>query len=270
MVLEHSLKKRASLPVEIHWMRLSRDAASFWYSDPTQADRGWRTERWATPFSGFRWAVPAHCGFEGRAIYMDTDMIVLGDIADLWRTPIASPAVFAARRESGFQRFCVMLWDCAAARDVLPPLTQLRADPDAHKAVTRQFAEQPQRVQPMDPAYNNIDGDGQPIERIRILHYSDMGTQFSHRYSLPRLAAEGRRHWFDGEVLTHPRQDLAEVFEQEYRDALASGRRLDDYRSARPYGEVLKKSERHHKGNAVTRGRTGSGKLRRWLGLGAR
>ncbi|MDB5968153.1 MAG: glycosyl transferase [Hydrocarboniphaga sp.] len=261
MVLEHTMRKHASLPVEIHWMRLSRNPQSFWYSDPRQQASGWRTERWATPFSGFRWAVPAHCGYQGRAIYMDTDMIVMSDIAELWRTPLAAPAVFAARRETGFQRFCVMLWDCAAARSVLPGMDELRSQPDAHSRLTRHFAAHPGQVQAMDPAFNNIDGDGQPVERIKILHYSDMGTQFSHRYSLPRLEAEGGRHWFDGKLLAHPRGDLAERFEHEYQDALASGRRLDQYRNPEPYGVLVKKSERHYSGNPVTRG------LRGWFGL---
>lgn len=261
MVLEHTLRKHASLPVEIHWMRLSRNAQSFWYSDPARPDGGWRTERWATPFSGFRWGVPAHCGFEGRAIYMDTDMIVMADIAELWRTPLNAPAVFAARREQGFQRFCVMLWDCAAARGVLPGIAELRRLPDAHKRVTAHFAAHPEQVQPMNPAFNNIDGDDQPAERIKILHYSDMGTQFSHRYALPRLQAAGAAHWFDGEVMPHPRADLAELFDREYQDALASGRSLEQYRNPEPYGELIKKSERHYAGNPVTRG------TRRWFGL---
>src|SRR3546814_18103128 len=71
MVLEHSLRQHASLPVDINWMQLSSDPLSFWYYDSGIPD-GWHTERWATPFSGLRWAVPAHSGYEGGAIYMDT------------------------------------------------------------------------------------------------------------------------------------------------------------------------------------------------------
>ena len=54
---------------------------------------------WATPFSGFRWsAFRKHCGFKGRAIYLDIDMIVLADIAELWHHPI-EPA-FCRREKS--------------------------------------------------------------------------------------------------------------------------------------------------------------------------
>ncbi|NKF23608.1 glycosyl transferase [Solimonas marina] len=252
MVLEHSVRKRSSLPVEIEWMRLSRDPASHWYSDPSRGE-GWRTERWATPFSGFRWGVPSRCGYEGRAIYMDTDMLVLGDIAELWTMPMPAPAVFAARTDLDMPRYCVMLWDCAAAREILPDVEQLRARPEAHREMTRWCAEHRERVQAMDPAFNNIDGEDGPADAIKILHYSDMGTQFTHERTFARLHAEGRSHWFDGKVMRHPRSDLAALFEAEYQDALAAGRSPDDYRAQPIFGDFPKKSERRHKGNPVTR-----------------
>ena len=254
MVLDHSLHKHATQPLEIHWMRLSRDRASPWFSDPASA-AGWRTERWATPFSGFRWAVPSVCGFAGRAIYMDTDILALGDIAALWRTPIPAPALVLARPEEASFRFCVSLWDCAAAGAHLPALDALQRDPQSHARCTRYFEKHPHLVSAIDPAYNSVDGDHQPADRIRMLHYSDMGTQFSHPRALARLSSEGRAHWFDGEVLPHPRADLAALFDQYFDEALASGRRLDDYRNPDPFGPVVKKSERRHRGNPTTRPR---------------
>jgi hypothetical protein len=76
-----------------------------------------------------------------------------------------------------------------------------------------------------------------------------MGTQFSHRYAMPRLQAEGRRHWFDGEVVAHARADLAELFDRYYEEALAAGHRLDDYRAAAPFGDVVKASQKDYTGN---------------------
>jgi hypothetical protein len=251
MVLEHSLRRHASLPLAITWMRLSRDPASPFFSDGRGA--GWRTERWATPFSGLRWAVPSLCGHTGRAIYMDADVLALGDIAELWRAPVETPHVVLGRRFSGEIRLCVSLWDCARAGAALPALAALQSDPRSHEACTRRFATTPGLVGDLDPAFNAIDGEGLAIEAIRMLHYSDMGTQFSHRLSMPRLAAEGRTHWFDGRVRAHPRRDLAALFERIHDDALASGRRLDDYRNPSPFGGVPKRSERHHRGNEVTR-----------------
>lgn len=51
-------------------------------------------------FSGFRWAIPEYCQFQGKAIYMDTDVIVLDDLALLWEHPIEANAIVAAKGEA--------------------------------------------------------------------------------------------------------------------------------------------------------------------------
>ena len=67
LVLEYSLRKHCSAPVDIHWMRTGTDM--LW--------KEWEQSQWATPFSGFRWAVPAANQFRGRAIYLDNDIVIL-------------------------------------------------------------------------------------------------------------------------------------------------------------------------------------------------
>ena len=94
MVLDYSLHKHTSEPVEIIWMQLSRDPSSVWYSNP-QTGEGWHTEKWATPFSGFRWAIPAYCGFSGRAIYMDAYGIAKKPRIILSLSPIYKPSLRA-------------------------------------------------------------------------------------------------------------------------------------------------------------------------------
>ena len=96
MVLDYSIRKHTQQPVEIVWMQLSRDENSAWFSDPANK-RGWQTEKWATPFSGFRWAIPEYCGFEGRAIYMDADMQVFKNIEELWNLPFNSAKVLVQK-----------------------------------------------------------------------------------------------------------------------------------------------------------------------------
>ena len=96
MVLDYSVHKHARQPVVITWMQLSHDPHSAWYSDQ-ETGSGWHTEHWATPFSGFRWAIPESCNFEGRAIYMDADVIVLCDVAELWSHPMHAEATVAAK-----------------------------------------------------------------------------------------------------------------------------------------------------------------------------
>ncbi|MDF7676934.1 glycosyl transferase [Neisseriaceae bacterium ESL0693] len=257
MVVDYSIHKHTSQPVQIEWMQLSHDPQSPWYVDVNHG-QGWHTEHWATPFSGFRWGIPAACNYEGRAIYMDGDMIVLADLAELWRHPIEGDAIVAAKevhdhaKGKKFTRLCTCVWDCAKAKDKLPDLATLRADPEQHRKLMAKFKKHPEWVQPYTQAWNCVDGEGLPIEDMKILHYSDMGTQFSHRYSLPRLQAEGQKHWFDGEILPHPRADLVALFDQYYQEALDAGYKLDDYR-IQAFGAFPKKSQVGYTGNEVTR-----------------
>ena len=106
MVLDYSIHKHTQQPVEIVWMQLSHDENSVWFSEPAKKI-GWRTEKWATPFSGFRWAIPEYCGFEGRAIYMDADVVVLCDLAELWQHPMAAGAMVGRVRAGNTMRVCV-------------------------------------------------------------------------------------------------------------------------------------------------------------------
>ncbi len=70
-VLSHSIRRHCSMPVKITPM-----------SGPSwQVPRGLHQ---GTGFSLRRFMIPAACGFEGRAIYIDADQLVLGDMAELW------------------------------------------------------------------------------------------------------------------------------------------------------------------------------------------
>ena len=251
MVLDYSIHKHTSVPVEIVWMQLSRDPNSYWYSNP-ETGEGWNTTKWDTPFSGFRWAIPEYCNYSGRAIYMDTDVVILDDLLKLWNHPIDGKSIVAAKKVSKKTRMCTCVWDCSRAKSRLPPLGEIMEDADSHKRIMEMIKKNPRLLAPFNDSYNCIDGESLPIEDIKVLHYSDMGTQFSHKYSLKRLEAEGSTHWFDGEVLPHPRQDLVELFDNYYNKALTNGYQLENYR-VDPFGIFPKKTQKGYVGNQVTR-----------------
>lgn len=251
MVLEYSLRKHTQHQVDIVWMQLSHDPQSSWYTNQ-ETHEGWRTEKWATPFSGFRWAIPELCNYQGRAIYMDADVLVLCDIVELWAHQKTEESIVIAKGGKNSARLCTCVWDCEKAKQYLPPLKDIQADPNAHKNLMQLLKDKPELVQPYQDSYNNIDGEGLAVEQIKILHYSDMGTQFSHKYSLPRLAAEGQMHWFDGKIIPHPRQDLTELFDKYYQEALAVGYKPEKY-FIRPFGNFSKATQIKYHGNKVTR-----------------
>jgi hypothetical protein len=250
-VFEWSLRKHASEPVAVEWMRLSRDPASPWFSDGDA--RGWRTERWATPFSGFRWAIPAICNFEGRAIYSDSDVIWLADVAELARQAMA-PGKVALAKAKGSWRFCVSLWDCAATKPHMRPLEVLRADPMSHRLQNAYFAERPELIEGFAGDWNCLDGEGHADladGALKALHYTDMSCQPQLRHALPRLKAQGRSHWFNGTVRRHPRADVEALFDRLLDEARANGYGPERYAQQPPFGPLNKKSLTGYRGRAV-------------------
>jgi hypothetical protein len=214
-VLEWSVRKHASEPVEFHWMKQSHDQQSFWH--------GWETSRWATPFSGFRWGIPAACQYEGRAIYTDSDVIFMADVAQLWRQPIPAGKVVLAK--PGSWRMCVSLWDCAAARHHLPPIDSIRHNPASHHQIGLRFRG-PGLVAPFAGNWNCLDGEDYADlhdPAIKAIHYTSMDCQPHLRHALPRLAAAGQKHWFDGTVRAHPRPDVEALFDELLAEAADHG-----------------------------------------------
>ena len=75
-VLAHSIQARASEPVSIAPLMLSQLKGVMTRE---------RHELQSTDFSFSRFLVPYLCGYEGWALFMDCDMLVLDDMAELWK-----------------------------------------------------------------------------------------------------------------------------------------------------------------------------------------
>jgi len=81
-VLEYSIRKGASIPVEV--------VAMHGLKTPMPVDPA---NRPATEFSFCRFMIPALAGYEGRAVYLDADMLVFGDVAELADLPFGGAKV---------------------------------------------------------------------------------------------------------------------------------------------------------------------------------
>lgn len=247
-VLEWSIRKYASEPVDIEWMKLSRDPKSFWYSDGLN---GWQTSKWATPFSGFRWGIPERCNYEGKAIYTDSDVIVLSDIAELWNQKIPKGKL-ALAKGGGSWRYCVSLWNCAAFHPGV--FGDLQSDPSSHGKMTMFLSSNPDLTGAFEGDWNCLDGVGHSNlldGKLKALHYTDMSSQPHLRYAIPRLAAEGRKHWFNGKVRRHPRKDVEELFDRFLQEAINNGYAPERYMQEPLYGEINKQSLTGYRGRAT-------------------
>lgn len=71
-VLKYSIQKRASVPVDIKFLRLKE--LNLVKNDPLAS----------TEFTYTRFLVPYLCEFKGHALFLDSDMVCCSDIADLF------------------------------------------------------------------------------------------------------------------------------------------------------------------------------------------
>src|SRR5262245_50036205 len=240
-VLHYALVKYASEPLDITWMRLSRDPKSFWYSDP-QHKKGWRTETWATPFSALRWGIPAACNFEGKAIYLDIDMLPRADIAELWHQPIDGGAAMLSKPEA----ICVTVYDCARMKQLLPPVEQIKTQPFFYRQVRHKVCTTAGAIARYQGDWNCLDmrripgaGEYASVDdpQIKLLHFTRIPTQPHFRYAMARLAQEQRLHWFAGSRYDHPRKDAQKLFDDTLEAAQRAGYALDNYRNPTPFGD---------------------------------
>jgi hypothetical protein len=239
-VLEWSIRKHASQPVEITWMRLSHDPASPW--------SGWNTKEWTTTFSGFRWAIPEVCGFKGRAIYTDSDVIFMADIAELWRQEFR-PGKAVMAKGGGSWRLCVSMWDCEAARQWVLPLGELKANPHSH-AIMTQRVRSGKWVQAFDGNWNCLDGENyNPLSNpeVKAIHYTSIGSQPHLRYAIARLKAKGLSHWYDGRIERHWRPDLVTLFDELFEEAKANGYPPERYADVPRFGDFQKRSLKNYR-----------------------
>lgn len=243
-VLEWSIRKHCSQPVEITWMKLSNDPDSFFYSNPEQG-QGWNTQQWVTPFSGFRWSIPAQCEFTGRAIYMDSDFIVRADLAEVINQPFPSGSIILSKGHPHQWRFCFSVWDCEAAKKYVAPLHTLMRDPASFRNMHSSMKAKPALRADFQGNWNCLDGEKYESLNhpdIKAIHYTSIPHQVQLKYALPRLQQEGRAHWYTGAVKPHWRKDLQELFDTLLAEADENGYTVDRYCQDPCFGSYVKKS----------------------------
>ena len=230
-MLEYTLRHYATEDLDLHWMKLSREPASPWFSNPKQG-LGWNTTGWATPFSAFRWAIPYVCKFEGKAIYMDVDQIARADIKQLNDQTIPDGKAILAKNTT---THCCMLIDCEAFGRLtknLPSWQQLTRQAGLYRSVR---ATASAVTAPFEGNWNCLDGEQYKTltdPDIKVIHFTKVETQPHLRWALMRLHAEKRKHW--GEYarpigLQHARPDVAPLVENLWKKAVQAGYGVERY-----------------------------------------
>lgn len=169
-VLEFSIRQHTTADVEVFPLHQAR------VEFPTPKDL---RNRPRTPFSFQRFYIPALRGYQGRAIYLDSDMQVFHDILELWNLPFDGADLLAAREpgDSGRRpQFSVMLLDCRKLRWRLPEIVAaLDRGELTYETLMYDMAVARKIRAAIDPAWNSLERylEGE----TRLLHYTDMPTQ---------------------------------------------------------------------------------------------
>lgn len=205
--LEASIRRRASIPLDIRYLT-------------TEREQGWDTSAWSTPWTALRWAVPELCGFEGRAVYFDCPSIVLADVAELALASIPRRAMMLARREGRNLLTSCIVFDCAEAEKYLKPISAMREDPGAHHAVGALLDRRPPLVAPLPGGWGYSDAAAaKDLTAAASIHFGSPYTQPHLVHADRRLIREGRKHWFDEVRLPHYSDKLAVMWWVEYADS---------------------------------------------------
>lgn len=219
----YSLLKNTNADLEVVWLRPSM------FPD-------WKRKGWGTPFTCFRYAIPELCGFKGRALYTDCDMINFRDILDLWRTDLDgkpfgmvwdslqmnNAKYIGTDQERGWWCDSVMLIDCEKAKDYIHPIKEQAQWDGTYKWSFMESIGSPTKekslgiVQELDSRWNSFDGCDTsypykrpwpkenkkqlPLEVIWQVHLTALSYQPWHPKYNPHAKA------------SHRRQDIMEVF----------------------------------------------------------
>ncbi len=192
--LENSIRQNTDAEVQFTFMRSG-----------TPGFR-WRDDAWKTKFSCFRLAVPELCQFQGKAIYMDSDMIVLGDIQELFDLPQKAPWLCMSEKRSE-----PAVIDCEAFADVAewPTIKDMARSTQSLWHYRQYMIAKGLFDCSLPVKWNCIDGVGF-CNRTKLLHFSTLETQ-------------PWRPWpEDIEYRDHPRPELVDLWRSYAGEAVGS------------------------------------------------
>jgi len=187
-VLQHSILTRASRPVALTPLVLKTLPI---------------TRQGLTPFTYSRFLVPWLCGFQGWALFLDLDMLVLGDVAELFGYADDSKAVVVCTEQRRFEWASAMLFNCAHS---------------ANRVLTPDYVDDPQRCQAphgidwvgdagligsFPPEWNHCIGYNPPRPAAKLAHYTMgipafpevKGCEYSDEWHAEFRAASSTRTW---------------------------------------------------------------------------
>lgn len=169
-ILEYSIKKHASLSVEVFPLF----EANIDYPMPKDLVNQPRT-----PFSFQRFLIPELCGYQGRAIYMDADMQVFKDIRSFWRMEFNGADVLTTYKAGDTERrpqFSVIMLNCESLKWQIKDIVQQLDNHELDYAQLMYDFKLGKTIRAdIDPSWNSL--ENYQKNKTALTHYTDMPSQ---------------------------------------------------------------------------------------------
>jgi lipopolysaccharide biosynthesis glycosyltransferase len=199
-VLIHSIRKNTTVDVDICVFNGTHDSLEVNDQPPVRINMSLRAKyKNFTEFSNYRFLIPQLCNHKGRAMFIDSDTICLGDLKELVELDMQGKNFLAksdAYKDKGSDRWAlsVMLIDCEKTRfDLEKYLDDVDEKKysytDLHQLSPAFQKFHPFNIGKLDSQWNDFDHYD---ARTKIIHYTNL-------YSQP-WKSPGHKHgrlWFD-------------------------------------------------------------------------
>lgn len=186
-VLIHSIKKNTTGPVEINVFNGTHNSLETDNQPPVSlAPYMSLRVKYAnvTEFSNYRFLIPALCNFQGRALFVDSDTIAVGDLRELFNVDmngydfLCKGDAYAGNNGPKWG-LSVSLFDCAKSKfDLELYFNEIEQGKytysDLHQMSQTFLKYHPFKIGQLDPKWNDFDNFD---KNTKLIHYTNLYTQ---------------------------------------------------------------------------------------------
>ena len=154
------------------------------------------SRRGLTDFTYARYLAPFLCGYEGRSLFLDSDMLLVGDVAELFKFELeGSVAVVRFEGDLSVERPSVMLFNNEKCQALTPKYIE---------AGSPQSFDWAEGVGHLPPEWNYLVGYSSGVEP-KLLHFTQgvpgyrecRGAEYAQHWHREKMLVDHQVSWFE-------------------------------------------------------------------------